>query len=145
MQTLAEFSLPKIDYLATWVASWLEPLSRLGFGAAKWETQARDAGAFLGILFVLALLVGRVLMGRRRRTVVFFVAFGLMLVLLSVNVGLSIYVGQLTEETQILLWRDKYWYWAYVLFCASIPCFVATSTYLLGTGDFPTAPTDAQT
>jgi hypothetical protein len=140
---LAEFQLPGIDYLATWVASWLEPLSQTDLGFEKWEAQSRATGAYIGILLVLALLVGRALMGRRRKVAVFVVLLVLMLLLLLANVALSMFNNHITEQQQILFWRDNVWNWSYGLFCASIPCFVVTTTYLVGLSDgLPLAPTD---
>jgi hypothetical protein len=135
MWMLAEFQLPSINDFATWVASWLEPLSKTGLGFIKWEAQSRGTGAYIAILLVLALLVGRALMRRRRKVAVFVAALLLMLMLLLVNVVLSISNNHLTEQHQILLWRDDVWNWAYALFCASIPCFIVTTTYLLGLPD----------
>jgi hypothetical protein len=129
---LAEFRLPNIDYFATWVASWLEPLSKTGLGFIKWEAQSRDTGAYIAILLVLALLVGRALMGRRRKVAVFILALVSMLLLLLANAFLSIYNGHLRDQEQILFWRDSVWNWVYALFCASIPSFVVTTTYLVG-------------
>ena len=141
MQALAGFQLPSFDQFATFVASWLGPLSTTGLGFTKWEAQSRSAGAYLAILLVLALVVVRVLIGRRRQRAVFFFALGLMLVLLLVNVGFSAMYGDLTEQRQILFVRDRLWYWAYFLFCASIPCFVVASTYLVGLpGGSPPGP-----
>jgi hypothetical protein len=142
MRMLAEFQLPSIDDFATWVASWLEPLSKTGLGFIKWEAQSRGTGAYIAILLVLALLVGRALMGRRRKVAVFVAALLSVLVLLLVNVVASISNNHLTEQHQILFWRDNVWNWAYALFCASIPCFVITTTYLVGLpGGSPPAPT----
>jgi hypothetical protein len=132
MRTLAGFQLPSIDDYANWVASWLEPLSKTGLGFIKWEAQSRATGAYIAILLVLALLVGRALMGRRRKRVVFFGALVSVFLLLLANVVLSISNSYLTDQQQILFWRDTIWSWAYVLFCASIPSFVVTTTYLVG-------------
>jgi hypothetical protein len=132
MRMLAELQLPSIDDYAPWVASWLEPLSKTGLGFIKWEAQSRGTGAYIAILLVLALLLGRALMGRRRKVFVFVAALVSVFVLLLVNVVLSIFYHHLTEQQQILFWRDNVWNWAYALFCASIPSFVVTTTYLVG-------------
>jgi hypothetical protein len=129
---LAESHLPSIDEYAKWVASWLEPLSKTGLGFIKWEAESRSTGAYIAILLVLALLVGRALMGRSRKVGVFIAALSAVLVLLLVNVVLAISNNHLTEQQQILLLRDDIWKWAYALFCASIPSFVVTTTYLVG-------------
>lgn len=137
----AEFQLPNIDYFAAWVASWLDPLSNTELGFTKWEAQSRGTGAYIAILLVLVLLVGRALMGRRRKRSVFVAAFLSVFALLLVNIVLSISNHYHTEQQQILFWRDEVWKWAYALFCASIPCFVATTTYLVGLpGGSPPAP-----
>lgn len=132
MRALAGFPLPSIDQFASFVASWLEPLSKLALGFKNWEAQSRNAGAYLAILLVLVLLVGRVLMGRRRKIAVFWTALAVMGILFFVNVVFSAIYGELTDQQQILLVRDKLWYWAYFLFCASIPCFVVSCTFFVG-------------
>jgi hypothetical protein len=129
---LAELQLPSIDDYATWVAGWLEPLSKTGLGFIKWEAQSRDTGAYIAILLVLLLLAGRALLGRRRKVVVFIAASILVLALLLVNVALSIFSNHFTEQQQILFWRDAVWPWVYALFCASVPSFAVTTTYLVG-------------
>jgi hypothetical protein len=133
MRFLAEFQLPSIQYFANWVASWLEPLSNTRLGFVKWEAESRDTGAYIAILLVVVLLVARVIMGRRRKVAVFFAASILMLLLLIANVVLSASNNQFTEQQQILFWRDSVWKWAYAFFCAWIPAFVVTATYLVGT------------
>jgi len=141
MPMLADLQLPGIEQFATWIASWLEPLSRTGLGFVKWEAQSRATGGYIAILLVLALLVGRALMGRSRKKAVFFYALSLVLVLLLVNVALAISNDHLGDQRQILFWRDTVWHWAYSLFCASIPCFVVTTTYLVGLRDGSPPPT----
>ena len=136
--------MPNIEYFATWVASWLEPLSKTGLGFTAWEAQSRSTGAYISILLVLVLLVGRALLARRRKVAVFFIASILMFVLLGANVVLAMVTKGLTEQQQILFWRNDVWKWAYCLFCASIPCFVVTTTYLVrlpGHTDPPTGGT----
>jgi hypothetical protein len=80
-------------------------------------------------------------MGRRRKMAVFWTALVAMGVLFFVNVVFSAIYGDLTDQQQILFVRDKLWYWAYFLFCASIPCFVVACTYLVGlSGGSPPGP-----
>jgi hypothetical protein len=129
---LAQFELPSIDKYANWVASWLEPLSKTGLGFVKWESVSRGTGAYIAIFFVMALLLGRVVMLRKRKIAVCVVAFVSVLVLLLANLGFAISNNYLTEQQDILFWRDTVWKWAYTLLCASIPSFVVTWTYLLG-------------
>ena len=139
MGRLAEFQLPSFDDYARWVASWLDPLSKTGLGFVKWEAQSRDTGAYIAIVLVLALIAVRVVMWRRRKVAVFVVALSSFVVLLLLNVVLSISNNHLTEQQQILFWRDNVWKWAYALFCASIPTFVVTATYLTSFGTSPPA------
>jgi hypothetical protein len=145
MRTLAGFQLPSIDELATWVAGWLEPLSRTGLGFMTWEAQSRSKGAYIAILLVLALLVWRAVMLLRRKVAVFVTAFGVLLVLLLANIVLSILNDHLTEQQQILLWRDSVWKWAYAALSAWIPCFVATASFLLGVSGGPPPTTGGGT
>jgi hypothetical protein len=141
MQTVAGFQLPNIEEIAKWIASLLEPLSKTGLGFLKWEAQSRGTGSYIALLLVLALLVFRVLMGRKRKVIVFIAMFVLALVLLLANIAFSILNDHLTEQQQIEFWRDEVWRWAYCFFCASIPCFVVAGTFLVGAGGAPTAPT----
>jgi hypothetical protein len=129
---LAELQLPGIEWLATWVAKSLEPLSRTGLGFTKWEAEARETGAYIATLLVVALLAARLLWWRKRQRSVFIVTLLSVLALLVANTVLSILNNHLTGQQQILTWRDEVWKWFYVLLCASVPCLLATATFLIG-------------
>jgi|SRR5580704_10726831 hypothetical protein len=124
--------LSVFERVSAFVALGLGPLSKSGLGFTKWEAQARDTGAYIATLLVVALLAARFLWWRKRQKLVFVVTLLLVLALLLANTLLSILSNHLTEQQQILTWRDEVWRWFYVLLCASVPCLLATATFLIG-------------
>jgi hypothetical protein len=120
------------ERVSAFVAAGLGPLSNSGLGFTKWEAQARDTGAYIATLLVVALLAARFVWWRKRQKSVFIVTLLLVVALLLANTILSILNNHLMEQQQVLMWRDEVWRWSYVLLCASIPCLLATATFLKG-------------